>query len=604
MKKSSANREIMGDHGTPVKSWLKHLKQFLHSYQWLLVLISAFVALILGSLGFAEYFSKRCETYSPLDILYRALQLFVLNSGALAPPLNLKLEFARLLAPGISAYTAIRTFIVIFREQLQLLKIKRLKDHIIICGLGNKGLLLALKFKYYGFKVVAIETDEENDNIKECRDNGIHVLIGNATSAHYLDKACLKRARYLFSVCGRDDINAEIAVQVRALFSNKKRKPLTCVVHIIEPRLCRFLNKRELGLERLYDFRLEFINLFDRAAQAIIDDERLSPFANKEKDASPFCHLLIVGVGHMGESLLAYIAKKWMNLSKKTEEKLIITIVDQLANKKRDLLHLRYPGLDKVCRIDALEMDIKSVDFENGHFLFNDDGSCNLDIIYVCLDNNSFALATALTLHQNLRQFNTPIVFRMNRETGFIELVKNQTHSSDGINGFGLLDRALGPELLDIFTHEMLARNIHDEYVRERRKEGETERINPYLVSWDRLPDSIKESNRRQAYYIRYKLHAIDCYIIPMYDWIAASAEFTPGEIEKMAKIEHNLWMEDRLKDGWKYAPGLKNTRKKTSPCLIPWSQLPEEEKEIDRETVRKIPAYLLTAGFQTYRRK
>jgi len=602
MKKSNSDREIMGDQGAPGKSWGKRLGQFLQSYHWWIIIIAAIIVSFLGYLGFAEYFSVRKEAYSPLDILYRTLQLFVLNSGALPSPLNLKLEFARLLAPVIAGYTAARALATIYKEQFQLFRIRFLKNHIIICGLGNKGLLLALKLKNYGYRVVAIEPDKENDNIKECRDNGIIVLIGNATSAYYLYKAGLDRARYLFSVCGQDDINAEIAVQVRYLIAINKRKPLTCVVHIIDPHFNRFLKEQEFGLERMEGFRLEFLNLFDRAAQAIMDDERLSPFENREIGASPFCQLLIIGVGNMGESLVVHAAKKWMRLSKKAEEELIITIVDQQANNKKNLLNSRYPGLEKVCRIIALEMDIKSVEFENGHFLFNGAGDCNLDIIYVCLENNSFALSTALALHHKLRKYNTPIVVRMNRETGLIELSKNHTHTFGRIRGFGLLDRVLKPELLDIFTHEMLARNIHDEYVRERLNEGETERINPFLVSWDRLPDRMKESNRRQADHIGYKLHAIGCYIILMHDWNAPPFEFAPGEIEAMAKIEHNLWMEERLKDGWKFAQGLKNPVKKKSPFLIPWTQLPEGEKEKDRETVRKMSAYLSKAGFQIYR--
>ena len=617
MKESKSNEQMMGDQQVPKKSLLKRLGQFLQNYEWTIVIISVLIVFSLGYLGFAEYFSKEPMKYGILDvlnggavklkygfldILYRVFQLFVLNSGDLTPPINLKLEFARWLAPIIAGYTAARALIAIFNEQFQLFRIRFLRNHIIICGLGNKGLLLAVKLKKYGYKVVAIEQDKESDNIKECRDNGIIVLIGNATSPYYLNKAGLNRARYLFSICGQDDINAEIAAQVRYQIANKKRKPLTCVVHIIDPHFYRFLKEQEFGFGRMDRFRLEFLNLFDRTAQAIIDDERLSPFANKRTDAAAFHHLLIVGVGHMGESLVVHAAKKWMALSNKTNGKLIITIIDQQANKIKDLLFLRYPGLDKVCQMIALEMDIKSAEFENGHFLFNNDGSCNLDMIYVCLDNNSFALSTALTLHQKLREVNIPIVVQMTHETGLIKLSKDHTHSFDRIYGFGLMDKVLKPGLIDTFTHEMLSRNIHDEYIKERLSEGETERINPILVSWDNLPDRIKESNRRQADNIGYKLHAIGCYIIPIYDWYAEPVEFTPIEIEMMAKIEHNLWMEERLKDGWKFAQGLKNTKKKTSPFLVPWSQLPEEEKEKDRETVRKIPAYLSQVGLQIYR--
>ena len=561
------------------------------------MLLGVIGVFILGYIGFSNIVKK----LPPFEIFYRTLQLFLLNFDPSLTP-TFELEVARWLAPTIAAYTGIKVLAVIFREQFQLLKIGLWKGHIIICGLGNKGLLLSLKLKNYGYKVVAIELDEENDNIKECRDNGTIVLIGNATAPYYLNKAGVNRAKYLFSVCGQDDINAEIAVQARNLISDKKRKPLTCIVHIIDPQLYRLLKVLEFGLERKDAFRLEFINLFDVAARSIIDDEQFSPFKNKEGHQYPVSHLLIVGIGHMGESLVAHAAKKWMTLAGKTDEKLKITIIDKMAEHKKDLLNLRYPNLEKVCRLIPLEMDIKSKDFEDGHFLFTDNGKCQIDIIYVCIDNNSIALSSALTLHQQLRNHNIPIVVRMNREAGLTKLLKNDIHRFGGINGFGFLDRVLKPELLHIGTKEILSRIIHDEYVNERLREGETLRINPFLVPWDKLPENIKESNRRQADYIGYKLHAIGCYIVPMYDWMAEPVEFTPDEIELMAKIEHNLWMEERLKEGCKYTPGLKNPKKKTSPFLIPWGQLPEEEKEKDRDTVRKIPAYLSKAGFKIHR--
>jgi hypothetical protein len=597
MKKSGPNEKLKNKHESRKKGLGKILKQKWQNYQWWLMLLGVIVVFILGYIGFSNIGRK----LPPVDILYRIFQLFVLGFD-MTITLNWALEAARWLAPAIAGYTAAKALAVIFREQVQLLKIGLWKGHIIICGLGNKGLLLSLMLKNYGYKVVAIELDEENDNIKECRDNGIIVLIGNAAAPYYLNKAGVNRAKYLFSVCGQDDINADIAVQARNLISDKKRKPLTCIVHIIDPQLCRLLKVQEFELERKDAFRLEFINLFDLAARSILDDERLSPFNTKEASQSPVFHFLIVGVGHLGESLVTHAATKWMTLAGKTDEKLKITIIDKIAEHKKDLIYLRYPNLEKVCQLIPLEMDIKSKNFEDGHFLFKDNGECPLDIIYVCIDNNSFALSSALTLHQRLRNHNIPIVVRMNREAGLTNLLKDDIHRFGMINGFGFLDRVLNPELLDIGTHEILSRNIHDEYVRERLKESETLRINPYLVPWEKLPENMKESNRRQADYIGHKLNAIDCYIVPMYDWKAEPVEFTPEEIELMAKIEHNLWMEERLQENWKYAPGLKNPKKKTSPFLIPWGQLPPEEKEKDRDTVRKIPVYLSKGGFQIFR--
>jgi hypothetical protein len=82
----------------------------------------------------------------------------------------------------------------------------------------------------------------------------------------------------------------------------------------------------------------------------------------------------------------------------------------------------------------------------------------------------------------------------------------------------------------------------------------------------------------------------------------AEPIDFTPDEIEVMAKIEHEEWVAYYLKNRWEYAPGPKNSDNKTHSCLVPWEELSEEERQKDRDTVQKIPIYLEKAGFQIYR--
>jgi hypothetical protein len=516
--------------------------------------------------------------------------------------LNLKLELARWLAPIISAITAANVFIAIFSEQSQLLKLRFLRNHIIICGLGNKGLLLSLKFKDYGYNVVVIELDEENDNIKECRNKRIPVLNGNAMAPYILNRAGIKKASYLFSVCGQDNINAEIAFVARESLTGKKSKPLTCVVHITDPQLCRLIKEREFETEKNNTSRLEFLNLFDQAAKALINF--FPPFADRKGLQSLPPHLLIVGAGSMGESLVVHTAKEWTELRGKAHKKFKISIVDKSAEKKQKLFYLRYPRLKETCEINPLEMDIDSPQFEEGKFLFSSIGECNLTIIYICFDNESFALSTALTLHQRLRKHDIPIVVRMNNETGLADLIKGETHGLSRLHGFGLLDRVLVPELLLMGTHEILAQAIHEEYLQDQLAKGETQKSNPSLVSWDELPETLKDSNRRQAGLLGVKLNKIGCYIVPMTDWNAEPIEFDSEEIEKMAVMEHEDWVEERKRDGWEYTPGQKDIKKKKSPFLVPWEELPEEEKEKDRNPVRKMPDFLAKAGFQIYRKE
>ena len=78
---------------------------------------------------------------------------------------------------------------------------------------------------------------------------------------------------------------------------------------------------------------------------------------------------------------------------------------------------------------------------------------------------------------------------------------------------------------------------------------------------------------------------------------------FTPDEVEMLAVKEHERWMDDYLRAGWVHAPGDKQNHKKTHPSLVPWSQLTEDEKEKDRDTIRSLPVFLARAGFQIERR-
>lgn len=54
--------------------------------------------------------------------------------------------------------------------------------------------------------------------------------------------------------------------------------------------------------------------------------------------------------------------------------------------------------------------------------------------------------------------------------------------------------------------------------------------------------------------------------------------------VEQMSKNVHEVWAETRIKQGWTYGEQ-RNDELKTHPCLVPYEELPEEEKEYDRKT-------------------
>ncbi len=67
--------------------------------------------------------------------------------------------------------------------------------------------------------------------------------------------------------------------------------------------------------------------------------------------------------------------------------------------------------------------------------------------------------------------------------------------------------------------------------------------------------------------------------------------------VEEMSKNVHEVWAETRIKQGWKYGEQ-RNDELKTHPCLIPYEELSEEEKEYDRNTSIGTLKLILKLGF------
>ena len=66
---------------------------------------------------------------------------------------------------------------------------------------------------------------------------------------------------------------------------------------------------------------------------------------------------------------------------------------------------------------------------------------------------------------------------------------------------------------------------------------------------------------------------------------------------EEMAKNVHEVWSAGRMADGWTYGETRDDVRK-THPCLVPYEELPESEKEYDRRTSVETLKFILLKGY------
>lgn len=67
---------------------------------------------------------------------------------------------------------------------------------------------------------------------------------------------------------------------------------------------------------------------------------------------------------------------------------------------------------------------------------------------------------------------------------------------------------------------------------------------------------------------------------------------------EEIAKNVHEVWSEGRMKDGWTYGEEC-NDVEKHHPCLVPYEELTETEKEYDRNTSQETLKLIMKLGFK-----
>jgi hypothetical protein len=77
---------------------------------------------------------------------------------------------------------------------------------------------------------------------------------------------------------------------------------------------------------------------------------------------------------------------------------------------------------------------------------------------------------------------------------------------------------------------------------------------------------------------------------------------FTPAEVERLAEMEHERWLAERRALGWTAGP--RDLQKKTNPNLVPWAELDDTAREMNRSSVRQLPLFLNRAGFTAHRHR
>lgn len=67
---------------------------------------------------------------------------------------------------------------------------------------------------------------------------------------------------------------------------------------------------------------------------------------------------------------------------------------------------------------------------------------------------------------------------------------------------------------------------------------------------------------------------------------------------EQIAENVHDVWALSRIQEGWTYGE-TRDRSAKTTPCLVPYHELPETEKAYDRNTALETLRLIVKLGYR-----
>jgi voltage-gated potassium channel len=103
----------------------------------------------------------------------------------------------------------------VFRRRRILKQVKKMKDHVIVCGAGRTGSQVIEELLMAGENFVVIERDpEKNREIQELLPHVV-VIEGDATVDHFLEEAGIKEARGLIACLSADTDNLFVCLSAR-----------------------------------------------------------------------------------------------------------------------------------------------------------------------------------------------------------------------------------------------------------------------------------------------------------------------------------------------------------------------------------------------------
>jgi hypothetical protein len=516
------------------------------------VVVLAIAAAVLGVWGYTRVPGL---DLSATDTAYKTLQLFSAEADIPAGSPPWQLEIARFLAPLAVAYAVLVTILALARDQVQHWRSRIFaRRHVLIVGAGAEARQLARALR--GRHRVVMQAPVAD----EARDPGA------------LRAARPERAAHVVVMSGSDSTNLEVLAALRGVI--RPRRPVAIHVAIDAPRLWSELHRLPFQSPAAQR-RVEFVNLPDRTARLLVDsiaaDGRVEGRAHR---------VLIRGAGPT-------VARLAVHLMRSLAVEQVTEAVIEGADVKENLRLLRATD-GWIFERATIRADADTEPKAHG-----------ASMAFVCGLPDTDALEAALMLARRVDR-TAPIHVAV-PDAGVGAALEAAGVDMSRITLVATGEALLDQDLLAGAAFEVIARGKHADYVRRELARGTNPDENEALRPWEELDEVYRESNRRFADGVASVLAGLGAELVPLAgrEVGAALPAVANDLLEELAIREHDRWVRDQLRDGWRPTTGPRDSARRLHPLLVPWEQLGEAEREKDRDAIRALPALFASLGYE-----
>ena len=531
------------------------------SKRTILVLLILFIGFIaLGIYGWSRSFKDIGASGTYQESVMRTVQMITSKRPLIVSEIYPRHWTVLISFFGIKAvllYTVLYSAFFLLRRKLAvwIWNLKKVNGHTVIIGINEESKSLIEQFLTKDLKIVVIEENKENPDVKSLEDQGVLVVLGNPVEDAVLKKSRLINADKVLVLTDDQSKNINFAESISKFTSgSNESNEIDVLVRVKSEKLRGVLEKRWKVIEsKKCIFRI--INFQSTALREIISEITIDLCGDEKfKEQGP--RFLIIADSSLKDDLLKQ-AIQFVQISGESVPSFTITTKDP---EDEGYFRSKYPDIDLVAKVEFIDSPKNRVADAQ---MFADQ---SFDVLIVSLENELETIGLTYEMLDS-SSINIGKGYALLRESQKIDMNHHERLKIMSLSEYG----KKSPEFGD-FDMEKEAEDNHNAYLA-----GLSEEKRLGAKTWEQLEYAVKEANRLAVLHRKVKLKLKE----------TRGGQSVEELIASLACSEHQRWKAEKILSGWRSGTKRDNERK-IHDNICPYSKLTDEIKGYDVTQVKE----------------